>query len=510
MTTENNVDWQLVVERGHSTLFLDILFQSQKTALMEQTIGFPFSFGNIQKRGLALRYDRVQLSAAQHVLRTRWQCDGPKVFQDLANACQVSCDALMTLVHLPEFTNLTATRPTLEFLALFDRYVAQMTQHACFIQIMTTAQNELLQIILSRFSEDADEAQTVMRLLTPAYVSERVRSTQDLLALGCEVQGTPHLSDHIKNTSTLDIIATIGTSHPEVWDLIRNHAQTYAWMGRSYFSGPCLSEFEIVDALKELLADKCSEKRDAMSATRAQRRARKELALDRMPDSAELHLLVGVLEKFLHLKDHRLEVMFMAHERVVPLFNFLAQRAHVALDDLLFLTSAEIRACFTTAKPAALMEKAVARQERLSATMINGEIAWDDEQPHEFLTIKPSSVQGGVRRFTGDVCCRGQASGTARVLMGSDDIDRLEQDDILVAPMLVPEIVRGVHKVRAIVTSEGGVLSHAAIVSRELNIPCITGIEDITTTVKDGDFIKVNAETGVVEVYESMEEKLII
>ena len=156
------------------------------------------------------------------------------------------------------------------------------------------------------------------------------------------------------------------------------------------------------------------------------------------------------------------------------------------------------------------MEKAVARQERLSATMINGEIAWDDEQPHEFLTIKPSSVQGGVRRFTGDVCCRGQASGTARVLMGSDDIDRLEQDDILVAPMLVPEIVRGVHKVRAIVTSEGGVLSHAAIVSRELNIPCITGIEDITTTVKDGDFIKVNAETGVVEVYESMEEKLII
>ena len=506
MRAPGRIDWQVVVERNHSTLFLDILFQSQNAALMEQMTGFAFSFKNIEKRGLTLRYDGAQLKEAQQLVRARWRRDGLAFFQNLASACQTSCDDLMALVHAPKFANLTAAQPTPDLLRLLDLYIAQMARHACFVQIITTAQNELLQIALEQLPEDTEQAQVVMGFLTPAYSSERVQSTKDLLTLGCQIQDSPHLSDHIEKTPTLDVVATMGTQHPDTWDLIAIHVRKYAWMGRSYFAGPPLSEFDVVDALKELLADKCTEKLDTMTATQAQKHAQKELTLRTMTNAAEFHLLIGTLERFLYLKDYRLEVMFMAHEQMVPLFKMLAQRAKVALDDLLFLTSAEIRAFFTTSAPAAFVEKAVARQQRLNATMINGGVEWDCEQTQEFLAVKPGSVQNGVMRFNGDVCCRGQASGTARVLTESNDIDRLQQDDILIAPMLVPEIVRSVHKVRAIVTSEGGVLSHAAIISRELNIPCVTGIEGITALVKDGDFVKVNAETGTVEVHASTEE----
>lgn len=55
-------------------------------------------------------------------------------------------------------------------------------------------------------------------------------------------------------------------------------------------------------------------------------------------------------------------------------------------------------------------------------------------------------------------------------------------------------------KAAAIITDEGGITCHAAIVSRELNIPCIIGTKVATKILKDGDLVEVNAEKGVVKI----------
>ena len=55
-------------------------------------------------------------------------------------------------------------------------------------------------------------------------------------------------------------------------------------------------------------------------------------------------------------------------------------------------------------------------------------------------------------------------------------------------------------KAGAIVTEQGGITSHAAIVSREFGIPCIVGVKDITKIIKDEDVIEVNANIGVVKI----------
>ncbi len=59
-----------------------------------------------------------------------------------------------------------------------------------------------------------------------------------------------------------------------------------------------------------------------------------------------------------------------------------------------------------------------------------------------------------------------------------------------------------VSKVIAIITDEGGILCHAAIVSRELKIPCIIGTKIATKVLKDGDLVKVNADKGIVRILE--------
>jgi len=66
--------------------------------------------------------------------------------------------------------------------------------------------------------------------------------------------------------------------------------------------------------------------------------------------------------------------------------------------------------------------------------------------------------------------------------------------------MTRPEYVPLMKKALAIVTDEGGITSHAAIVSRELNVPCVIGTRNATRTIKSGDEIEIDLEKGVVRV----------
>ena len=81
-------------------------------------------------------------------------------------------------------------------------------------------------------------------------------------------------------------------------------------------------------------------------------------------------------------------------------------------------------------------------------------------------------------------------------------IDEMEEGDILVAETTSPEIFKACKKASAIITSEGGLLSHAAIVSRELKIPCIVGTGNATQVLKDGDEVEVDADKGTVRILE--------
>ncbi|MFA6099944.1 MAG: PEP-utilizing enzyme [Patescibacteria group bacterium] len=76
----------------------------------------------------------------------------------------------------------------------------------------------------------------------------------------------------------------------------------------------------------------------------------------------------------------------------------------------------------------------------------------------------------------------------------------MTQGDVLVASMTRPEMLPAMKKASAIVTDEGGVTCHAAIVSRELNIPCVIGTKIATTMIKDGDRVEVNATQGIVRI----------
>ena len=94
----------------------------------------------------------------------------------------------------------------------------------------------------------------------------------------------------------------------------------------------------------------------------------------------------------------------------------------------------------------------------------------------------------------------GQVKGRARIFLPGTDLSGFSEGDILVTTNTDPTMVQAMIKAAAIVTNIGGIMSHPAILSREMGIPCVVNTKQATKTIKDGATIFVDGSKG--EVYE--------
>jgi len=92
----------------------------------------------------------------------------------------------------------------------------------------------------------------------------------------------------------------------------------------------------------------------------------------------------------------------------------------------------------------------------------------------------------------------GVASGPTRVVASLADAGSLQEGEVLVAHMTAPDWVPLMRRAAAIVTDSGGMTCHAAIVSRELGIPCVVGTSEATNTLRDGEEVTVDAGRGLI------------
>ena len=98
--------------------------------------------------------------------------------------------------------------------------------------------------------------------------------------------------------------------------------------------------------------------------------------------------------------------------------------------------------------------------------------------------------------ITGQGASPGLISGKARVITSAKQISQIDSGEILITKMTTPDFVPAMRKAVAIVTDEGGLTSHAAIVSRELGVVCVVGTEKATKKIKNGQLITIDGSTG--------------
>jgi pyruvate,water dikinase len=125
-------------------------------------------------------------------------------------------------------------------------------------------------------------------------------------------------------------------------------------------------------------------------------------------------------------------------------------------------------------------------------------------QTRPITTINKRIAEGKSEEIKGEVILTGLAaspgiaSGVVKIIYDLKDLSKIKQGDILVTKMTNPDMVVSMQKSAAIVTDDGGLTAHAAIVSREMGIPAIVGTGTATTTLKDGEVITIDGYSGKV------------
>lgn len=180
----------------------------------------------------------------------------------------------------------------------------------------------------------------------------------------------------------------------------------------------------------------------------------------------------------------------------------VARRTGVAPEDLrLYLLEEVLR---LVEDGASLPSETVRRRAESGVVLARHEAAALPEQtglPRALLAPPDAgSGDGGGARLRGVCAAPGRHTGTARIVTSAADLTRMRVGDVVVAPGTDFDLVLLLQMAGAIVTEEGGLLSHAAVVARELDIPCLVGVTGARRCISEGDLVTVDAEAGHVTV----------
>jgi pyruvate,water dikinase len=146
---------------------------------------------------------------------------------------------------------------------------------------------------------------------------------------------------------------------------------------------------------------------------------------------------------------------------------------------------------------------------------VSQDIEWaiDDRGRIFILQARPETVYGTEKEvkaeerkefmekdilLKGNGVSPGKASGVVKVILKAKDISNFQKGEILVTEMTTPDWVPAMKIAAAVITNLGGKTCHAAIVSRELGVPCIVGTENATKVLKNGDVVTVDGQRGFV------------
>ncbi|MCX6707877.1 MAG: PEP-utilizing enzyme [Candidatus Woesearchaeota archaeon] len=213
---------------------------------------------------------------------------------------------------------------------------------------------------------------------------------------------------------------------------------------------------------------------------------------DGMKDKIELTQLLSTWQ------DERKELDLIGKHYQNEFLKQIAKKMRLSIDEIYFVHLKEIREFFRTGRiPSKKMIKSrmdlcvhVADIPLTEDVLFEGKDAEDIIEAFESIADE-KELKGTIASYGKEKIIKGEVN----VILNPAKSD-FRKGQILVTTMTRPEFVPLMHHAKAIITDEGGVTTHAGIVSRELGIACIVGVRSATKLLKTGDKIEINMKTG--------------
>ncbi|MBU1118494.1 hypothetical protein KKH43_01275 [Patescibacteria group bacterium] len=207
-----------------------------------------------------------------------------------------------------------------------------------------------------------------------------------------------------------------------------------------------------------------------------------------------------IMDKFCHYLDLRKEMQVKTVYAAHLLGKEVSKRYKMNTDDFEWLWYDEIKQIL---RGGTANKKEIEKRKKATFVLL---------QKNSIKTLSGREAQTAAQQeldvecshellLTGIAASKGQARARVKVCCGAKDaLKKVKKGDILVCGMTLPDYVPAMEKAAAIITDEGGLTCHAAIISRELEIPCVVGTKKATYVLSDGDLVKVNATKGEVKI----------
>lgn len=285
--------------------------------------------------------------------------------------------------------------------------------------------------------------------------------------------------------------------------------QKYIWLPLWTVAADPLEESYFKDAVEALSK---SEKHllkevDRIKSEQQEREKKLKQLLTSLHAQKNLTDLVDLLQAYMFLRTYRKNIISKAHFLHLPMILEIGRRMKIDHD----ITLASYEEMIDFLKEGKNISKITLAKRKHGWAVIafNGVIkiiSGADEvlEVMEQLQIGNNPIPEPTHQIlNGRPACRGKVIGKVKIIKNLRELSKLEKGDVLVARMTTPDFVPSLGKISAIVTDEGGVTCHAAIVSREFGIPCIVGTGNATQILRDADEVEVNANDGIVTILSS-------
>ncbi|MFH0829461.1 MAG: PEP-utilizing enzyme [Candidatus Kerfeldbacteria bacterium] len=365
-----------------------------------------------------------------------------------------------------------------------------------FSKLLIKKIENLIKIHASRRSV----AEVFSSLTTPEKTSFAMLEEKESLLVLKRLAADSHARALFLRSNVSRIRNSLLSLKPELRTLILTHYEKWRWVPYTYI-GPTYTIDHYLEEWSNMLRKKADIRkrlreleRYPMIVKAKKQKLIRELSIDRATQR-----LFAIASEIVFIKGYRKDVLYYGCFVLERIHRELMRRFHLSLKQIRFMTDREVVKLMRHGSfPKRVLDErakfCVYRQRNLQGTMLTGITA---RRLLASLTIEEETVRD-VNVLSGTPACPGSAKGIVRIINVPGDMDKMRKGDIMVSHTTFPALVPAMKKASAIVTDDGGITCHAAIVSRELGTPCVVGTKIATKILKDGDIVEVDATNGTV------------
>jgi len=288
-------------------------------------------------------------------------------------------------------------------------------------------------------------------------------------------------------------------------ELLQRHFKKFYWLLNGYHGVKELNEKFFADRLLEISKNKeRGVQFNHLKNYSSQVAANFRRLVRRYRLNSEIVKYAKLAQRSSYLQDKRKGISFIATEYIIKMYYALAQFLKISREESLYILWSEFDDFLRKRKS---LSEIIKRQKRcrLRMTHLGTEISlFDTETIFKIFEEKYSAVTS--QEVKGIVAHSGIARGRIKIIRNRREINDFKVGQILVALMTSPDYIVAIKKAKAIITDDGGLTCHAAIVARELKKPCIVGTKNATRVLHDGDLVEVDAKKGIVKILKNRKQ----